>query len=381
MDYVKIFGGIASIIFLIILVIALSSGSGSSSTKKKSQMEPFVAGQVNHVGHSDEGTSTTTTTGGDSTYGGWQQEEDTDETGGEAVGYDEAVVDEAFGEAEEEIEEEEEKDEEKEEEFIEGKIADVKNNIRDDIVQLVGDKMTAKEVSDMEKEIVDDIKTDSLNELKLSADGIAEEQIQILEEEVEDDEEYGMNTEDITSSLASLKYNSKVQMGQDLHQEALRIANHMQQRAIDMEKEILEKRLSERLGKTVHLTIEDDEVKDIDHLLDGLPALSGKLNFNPQGGMNFNPQGGSFGAPQIPPPNLRGSNNAYYGSPSQGYQGVKQGVTTTSYGGTGGYSGGTSYGAAPQQPNTQVATPNQQAQQFFDSGKAADDDAGGDDGW
>merc|ERR1712003_481047 len=123
-------------------------------------------------------------------------------------------------------------------------------------------------------------------------------------------------------------------------------------------------------------TIEDDEVKDIDHLLDGLPALSGKLNFNPQGGMNFNPQGGNFGAPQIPPPNLRGSNNAYYGSPSQGYQGVKQGVTTTSYGGTGGTSGGGwtspggtggysggSYGAAPRQPNTQVATPNQQAQQ------------------
>merc|ERR1712070_810310 len=128
---------------------------------------------------------------------------------------------------------------------------------------------------------------------------------------METDEEWGMDSEYTIDDINETKFNAKIQMGEDLHQEALRIANSMQQRAVNLEKEILEKRLSARLGKTVHLTIEDDEVKDVDHMLDDLPALNGNLNFSP---------GGNYGAP---PANLRG-NNFPISNPATSYQQAQQ---------------------------------------------------------
>merc|ERR1711879_814095 len=102
-----------------------------------------------------------------------------------------------------------------------------------------------------------------------------------MEEETKADEAFGWTTEEIRDDIKKEENQAKQEFRDDLHQEAVRISNGMQQRAINIEKEILEKRLSQRLGKIVHLTIEEDTLQDIDHLVDDLPALTGQINFSP----------------------------------------------------------------------------------------------------
>jgi len=176
--------------------------------------------------------------------------------------------------AHDEIEKAEVEELEKEKSVLDGAIQTAGDFVQIGLTKLLGDTdTTEEEIKEMVKEVENKLTEEVNEELESTAEKLIKQAEARVDDTVANDEDngYGMETirDDMVQTEERVIYNAKSQ----LDETADRMRKQMLKKAQELEKEILEKRLSERLGKQVKLIILDDEVQDVDHLLDGLTTL------------------------------------------------------------------------------------------------------------
>lgn len=121
-------------------------------------------------------------------------------------------------------------------------------------------ELTAAEVEEIAEEIEEEVQQAVDKEFGEIKDEIVEEEIYKIENMVDAEEGMGEDNLNIESDV----YNSENDRVEDLvnliDDAALEVTDAMQAKAAEIEKKILEKRLSKKLGKNVKLVIIDDEV-------------------------------------------------------------------------------------------------------------------------
>jgi hypothetical protein len=123
--------------------------------------------------------------------------------------------------------------------------------------KMLGGKLDKGEIESIAEEVENELEDNANEELEEDAE-------EIIEEEITDT--------DMDTELEVEEATEEVRM--KIHNSAKRIEDHLKKKTAEIEKHILEERLSTKLGKTVKLVIVEDEVEDVDHLLDGLHALT-----------------------------------------------------------------------------------------------------------
>ena len=167
--------------------------------------------------------------------------------------------------------------------------------------------VTEEDIQGMGNDVEDKLKEEANNELSSTAGRLVDEEEQKVDERVDEDEQEGdMTVEDIKQDVEDGEESAISAVKGGIDAKAEELEKKMMKRAQEIEIEILEKRLTEKLGKPVRLVVgEDNEIEGIDDLFSGLTNLGGKPdpNSNPQqvvggmgGGLNT---GGSGAAPDV----------------------------------------------------------------------------------
>lgn len=126
-------------------------------------------------------------------------------------------------------------------------------------------------VDEVEKRLTDDVN----KELQSKADSLVEKEKDELTTTVERDEENGYFVESIEEDVHHKEAQAIHNVKTEIDETTAQIRKAMLEKTQELEKQILEERLSKRLGKKVKLVIIEDEITGVDELLDDLTALRG----------------------------------------------------------------------------------------------------------
>jgi hypothetical protein len=138
--------------------------------------------------------------------------------------------------------------------------------------------VTEEEIEEMVKEVEDRLTVETTQVLVEEAETYAQDAENKVAELAEDEQDAGLALEDIRGDVIQSENEAISNVKARIEARAEDMRKHMREKAQQVEMEMLEKRLSEKLGKTVKLVVIDDEIAGVDELLDGLTMLGGNDN-------------------------------------------------------------------------------------------------------
>lgn len=250
-----------SVVISVFLVLFLSSGGSETANN-----ENLRSGQAHHatVGEvSAQGASKTATAG--NPYAS---------EGVESVIMDEENLQEAMDKATEDINEAENVQLHKEEAMLDKGTKGVTNMIRIGLGKLFGSTLTNEEVEQVAAQVEGDLMTEANMNLRTRADAIATKELNNIEGLVEHEQDAGYETDKIGRDVYVRESGAVDAVKENIDAAAIAIKDSMKSRAAEIEKTILEERLSKKLGKRVKLVIMNDEIQGFDELFEGLGTLA-----------------------------------------------------------------------------------------------------------
>lgn len=248
---------------------------------------------------------------------------------------DEEVLQEAIDEASGDIKQVEQEELEKEDAVLVKEASGLGNKLRVRMGGIFSKTLTYDEMNAVATEVEEKLTQEAESKLHDQADQMAEKDVENMLDMVDGEEANGMETDEIEKDVRTVgaAYTEGLRVGIDEAADDVKLS--MKKRAAEIEKEILEERLSIKMGKKVKLVIVDDEVQGVDELLSGLDNLAphaAQLQAH-----------GYYGAPppqQPATPSYGTTSNSYGAPPAQ-----------TTYGATATQPDSSTFGAAaPVQP-------------------------------
>jgi hypothetical protein len=144
--------------------------------------------------------------------------------------------------------------------------------------KMLGSNMSDEELEEIAKEVESKLadSVDTLNsELKEDAQGFLQDEVNQIENNVDTEQEEGVSYGTIENDVMASDQAAVIRVRDEISDEATAMRASLRGRAAEFEKEVLEERLSERLGKKIKLVVVDDEIQGIDELFNGLPSFGG----------------------------------------------------------------------------------------------------------
>jgi hypothetical protein len=148
-------------------------------------------------------------------------------------------------------------------------------SIRIGMGKMLGSKVSDEELEEMAKEVEDKLTETITSELKEDAQEFLEDEVNKIENNVDNEEAEGNDYRTIENDVMDQEQDSVINVREEISNAAVDMKTGLRGRAAEIEKQILEERLSLRLGKKVKLVIVGDEVEGVDDLFNGLPSLGG----------------------------------------------------------------------------------------------------------
>lgn len=164
-------------------------------------------------------------------------------------------------EARDDIKEAEEAQLQEEGKMLDTATSGMANMVRIGIGRLFGSTLTNDEVEQVANQVEGQLKIEANKMLRTRADTITNREIDNLEGMVEEEEESGLLTDEIGADVSEQGFGAAIAVKDDIDAAAISIKDSLKARATEIEKAILEERLSAKLGKRVKLVIMDDELK------------------------------------------------------------------------------------------------------------------------
>jgi hypothetical protein len=153
----------------------------------------------------------------------------------------------------------------------------ISNKLRIGIGKLFGSTLSSEEVEDVAVQVQTQLNTEAKSTLRGKADLLTQNAITNLETMVSTEEENGYDAIEIEEDVYDDERQAVNAIKVGINVEATHVQQSLSARATEIEKAILEERLSAKLGKRVKLVIEEDEVRPMegdDELFHGLHALA-----------------------------------------------------------------------------------------------------------
>jgi hypothetical protein len=348
----------AIVSFVAFLVLFFSSGSSSSKTTKSSSStrqhrsdDAFISGQAKRA----------PTVPVDPNV-------DPHTTSIDTAMVDEELVEQVRSQAIHDLQQTENSELQLVEQKLDTETKSLGNSIRLGLGSLFGKALSPDEMEKVAADVEGKLRADNHSSLRGQATTIANREIDSIASVTTEDEREGLAYDDIRNDVYEYEQGAADSMRTDIDGAAQQLHDSMRQRAADMEKEILEERLSAKLGKKVKLVIVDNDIQgaQVDGLLWGLDNLVPGNNNNNNNNNNRPPPVSYYNPPPLSAQQQQQqSSSSYYGgasttsrygptNPAYGQPGPTYGQPSP-YGGYGGqtYGGGggptTPYGQ-PQGP-------------------------------
>ena len=187
----------------------------------------------------------------------------------------------------------------------------VLNSIRVGIGRLFGTQLSNDEVEDVAEQVQEQLMSDATTMLRGKAETIVNREIDGINTMVQKDEAKGFDAQEIADDVQDQEVQVVDHMRSAIDGATDEVKETMRKHAAEIEKEILEDRLTKRFGKKVKLVIVDDQVQldsEVDNMLNGLN--------------NLVPNGQYGSSYQQPPPAGYGQPAMYGQPPAYGQQQV-----------------------------------------------------------
>jgi hypothetical protein len=118
--------------------------------------------------------------------------------------------------------------------------------------------------------------TETVNsELQEDAQGFLRDEVNKIENNVDNEQGEGRDYATIESDVMDQDQDAVINVREEISNAAVDMKTGLRGRAAEIEKQILEERLSLKLGKKVKLVVVGDEIEGVDDLFNGLPSLGG----------------------------------------------------------------------------------------------------------
>lgn len=216
-------------------------------------------------------------------------------------------------------------------------MSSMESGIRNSVAKLLGADASGTDINKLTQEVEGALVNNATEELQQRAVGIADQESNGIHSLIEMGEAMGQANGDMTQEVNDVEADTVIRVRDAVDNAALDIRQHLRERAAQLEKTIMEKRLSERLGRPIKLQIVDGDVEfAIDPVAlpqvppqyaqqPGTQATWGQPGIPQQGGYAQQPppQNGYY----PPPPQQEGLQTRYQQPPPQGgYQPPPQGL-------------------------------------------------------
>jgi len=272
--------------FLVVGFILVSlAGSGSSQTTQKQNLRPISKPSSSSGSYGDGASSGGFNSGGDgdgtgtSSYGGSSSSSSSSSSSyssGNTNGYGSYdKVHETLYQAEDNIAEIAEEEVENEKGILASAVSKLGTSIYNGIAGILGGSVSNDELQDIVNEVQEELRADSVAELEDAAFDIAQNALENMDEQEEVDEGSGKSAEDIVRDIARGETDAIVTVVRGIDDVERDIESSMSDKALEIEKKILEDRLSKKLGRPVEIRIKDNVLEGDEDLLAGLPNLTG----------------------------------------------------------------------------------------------------------
>lgn len=133
--------------------------------------------------------------------------------------------------------------------------------IKSGVEKLMGTDATEEEVETLTEEIEAALVNDTMSKLTFIADKSADQEMDAIEDEVEEEAEVGITAGKIEEDVADDGAEAVIRVREAVDIAAIDLQQTMRERAAEIEKRIMEQRLSTRLGRTVKLQIIEGAVE------------------------------------------------------------------------------------------------------------------------
>lgn len=174
---------------------------------------------------------------------------------------EEENLDQTVEEVESGIQDAEEEEIRKEESMLSSAVDGMSNLLRIRMGKRFGNTLSTAEVEEVATEVEERLQDEVSNGLRNEADAIVQREIDGIERTVELGEEAGYSGQEIEQKVYAQEGMAVDTLIEDIDVAAGRVKDTMETRAAEIEKQILELRLTAKLGKQVKLVIVDDEVQ------------------------------------------------------------------------------------------------------------------------
>jgi hypothetical protein len=141
--------------------------------------------------------------------------------------------------------------------------------------KMLGSNMSDEEVEEIAEEVETKLTESVTTELREDAQEFAEEEVNRIDSTVDTEEEAGQDYNTIGNDVMAQEQDAALHVREEISDAAGDMKAGLRGRAAEIEKEILEERLSLRFGKKVKIVIVDDEIQGVDDLFNGLSSFGG----------------------------------------------------------------------------------------------------------
>ena len=255
--------------------------------------------------------------------------------------------------------------------------------LRAGIWKVLGSGASSEEVEEIAKEVEAELESQVLDELEVQAEDVLEEALDAVSEEVMEEEEYSNKDR---AAIRTSVMSKKDVYGSDIRKRIKNVEGDLQSklndRSLDLEKKILEQKLSKQYGRDIHLEVKAGELRNPDLGTGGSSKKKSETTpsygtANGYGGGTSGTSGyggtsGGNGGPSTTKSSTGYGTTSTYGGTSTSATGY--GTTSSTGGGTRGYANTqSSYG----QTTTKRAAADDDANQDDDDGTAPQKQSGG----
>jgi hypothetical protein len=141
--------------------------------------------------------------------------------------------------------------------------------------KMLGSNVSDEELEDIAKEVQDKLTETVNSELQEDAQGFLRDEVNKIENNVDNEQGEGRDYTTIENDVFDQEQDAVINVRDEISDAAVDMKTGLRGRAAEIEKQILEERLSLKLGKKVKLVIVDDEIEGVNDLFNGLPSLGG----------------------------------------------------------------------------------------------------------
>jgi hypothetical protein len=141
--------------------------------------------------------------------------------------------------------------------------------------KLLGSNVSDEELEDIAKEVQDKLTETVTSELKEDAEEFLQDEVFKIDNNVDNEEAERQDYATIGNDVMDQEQDSVIHVREEISNAAVDMKAGLRGRAAEIEKQILEERLSLKLGKKVKLVVVGDEIEGVDDLFNGLPSFGG----------------------------------------------------------------------------------------------------------